>query len=145
MTGMPPKKDPLRGQKTLKVSNFLEEFEVDDIKRKVDIVELFESFGVKLSGKDGNYIGLCPFHEDHKPSLSVDRDQGLFNCFSGKCRAKGSVVDAVKNFKRHGFQRGFEVPQRMAGKLCKTHFFVCSRGKYRIGGKETIYRGRNNL
>ena len=104
MTGMPPKKDPLKGQKTLKVSNFLEEFEVDDIKRKVDIVELFESFGVKLSGKDGNFIGLCPFHEDHKPSLSVDRDQGLFNCFSGKCRAKGSVVDAVKNFKNMDFK-----------------------------------------
>jgi len=102
--GDAPRKDKLHGQKTLRVRGFLEEFEVDDIKRKVDIVELFESFGVKLSGKDGNYTGLCPFHEDHTPSLSVDREQGLFNCFSGKCKAKGSVVDAVMNFKNTDFK-----------------------------------------
>jgi len=97
-------KDRLGGKKTLNVTGFLEEFEVDDIKKKVDIVDLFESFGVKLSGKDGNYTGLCPFHEDHTPSLSVDREQGLFNCFSGNCKAKGSVVDAVMSFKNTDFK-----------------------------------------
>jgi DNA primase catalytic core len=104
MTGMPPKRDPLNGQKTLKVAGFLEEFEIDDIKKRVDIIELFESFGVKLTKSGKNYIGLCPFHDDKSPSLSVDREKGLFNCFSGKCGVSGSVVDAVMNIKNTDFK-----------------------------------------
>jgi DNA primase catalytic core len=96
--------DRLQGRKTLKVTGFLEEFEIDDIKKRVDIIELFESFGVKLTKSGKNYIGLCPFHDDKNPSLSVDREKGLFNCFSGKCGVSGSVVDAVMTFKNTDFK-----------------------------------------
>jgi len=42
--------------------------------------------------------GLCPFHDDHQPSLSVNFDDGLFHCFG--CSAKGSIFDFY--MKRHG-------------------------------------------
>ena len=80
------------GQKTLKVTGFLEEFEKDDIKKNVDIVELFAYFNVKLSKVGKNFKGLCPWHNDSKtPSLSVDQEKGLYNCFG--CGEAGDAFD----------------------------------------------------
>ncbi len=67
-------RDRLRGKKTLKVDGFLEEFEKEEVKRSVDIGGLFTSFGVKLTRKGKSYSGLCPWHDDTNPSLSVDRE-----------------------------------------------------------------------
>jgi len=60
--------DRLKGKKTLKIEGFLEEFEKDTLKGKVDIVDLFSEFGIKLSKKGKSYIGLCPWHEDKNGS-----------------------------------------------------------------------------
>lgn len=51
--------------------------EVQDI----DLVELLGILGVKLRKVGKEYMGLCPFHDDHKPSLSVNQDKGLWHCF----------------------------------------------------------------
>jgi hypothetical protein len=48
----------------------------------LDIVELIENLGVKLKKNGKEYTGLCPFHDDHKPSLSVNREKGLWHCFT---------------------------------------------------------------
>ena len=51
----------------------------------MDYRSIFESdFGIqkiKYTGKQG--LGLCPFHDDHNPSLSWQLDTGLWTCFSG--------------------------------------------------------------
>jgi DNA primase len=80
-------KDRLFGKKTLNVGGFLDEFEKDDIKRKVDIVRLFEHFGIRLKKKGKGYVGLCPWHNDKNPSLSVTRETGIYHCFS--CHESG--------------------------------------------------------
>jgi len=85
--------DRLGGVKTLKVSGFLDEFEKDEIKKSVDIISLFTTFGVSLEQKGKSYIGKCPFHDDKTPSLSVDREKGLFNCFG--CGESGDVFNFV--------------------------------------------------
>jgi len=46
-----------------------------------DLVELLDMLGIKLKKVGGEYMGLCPFHNDHKPSLSVNREKGLWHCF----------------------------------------------------------------
>ncbi|MBN1615824.1 MAG: toprim domain-containing protein, partial [Spirochaetales bacterium] len=96
------KSDRLGGRKTLKVSGFLDEFEKDEIKDKVDIVSLFASFGVELTKKGSSFVGLCPFHDDHNPSLSVDQGKGLFNCFG--CGASGDVFEVVERIKGTDFK-----------------------------------------
>lgn len=53
---------------------------------------------LKLNGKP-DALGLCPFHDDHNPSLSVNIETGLYNCLSN-CGAKGSVFDFY--MQRHG-------------------------------------------
>ncbi len=96
-------KDRLRGRKTLEVGDVLEEFEKDDIRRRVDIVDLFEYFGVVLSKKGKGYMGLCPWHKDSKtPSLSVDREKGLYNCFG--CGESGDVFTLAGKMKGIDFR-----------------------------------------
>ena len=101
-----PKRDPLKGQKTLKVTGFLEEFEKDDIKKNVDIVELFASFNVSLEKKGKNFMGLCPWHADKSPSLSVDREKGLYNCFG--CGEAGDAFDLVEKMKGVDFKEALK-------------------------------------
>jgi len=44
-------------------------------------------------------LGLCPFHDDNRPSLSVNLETGAFKCFA--CGAKGGgIVDF--HMKRYG-------------------------------------------
>lgn len=94
-------RDRLGGVKTLKVTGFLDEFEKDDIKKSVDIISLFSSFGIELTKKGKSHTGLCPFHDDANPSLSVDRDKGLYNCFG--CGESGDVFDLVCRVKGFSF------------------------------------------
>jgi putative DNA primase/helicase len=44
---------------------------------------------VKGSDQDGNYTALCPFHDDHEPSLSVNFDKGVYYCFG--CNSSGPI------------------------------------------------------
>lgn len=37
----------------------------------------------------------CPFHDDTTPSLSVNRDKGVFNCHAAGCGCRGNVLDFV--------------------------------------------------
>lgn len=45
--------------------------------------------GIRKVGK--NALVVCPFHEDHSPSLSINKETGLFHCFG--CGAAGSIFD----------------------------------------------------
>jgi DNA primase catalytic core len=94
--------DKLGGRKTLAVAGILEEFEKDEIKARVDIVALFASFGVKLSSKGKGFVGKCPWHEDKEPSLSVDREKGLYHCFG--CGESGDAFSLVEKMKGVGFR-----------------------------------------
>src|SRR4030042_1805561 len=106
-------KDRLLGRKTLKVGGFLDEFEKDDVKRRVDILKLFNDFGVTLKKKGKSYLGLCPFHEDKEPSLSVDREKGLYNCFG--CGESGDVFTLAEKMKRVPFKEALKFLQQDVG------------------------------
>lgn len=54
-----------------------------------DIVAVMATHGVTLTGHGAELKGRCPFHEDATPSLSVNREKGLWNCFG--CGASGNV------------------------------------------------------
>jgi DNA primase len=95
--------------KTLKVSGLLEEIEKDGIKDKVDIVALFGEFGVELKQKGKNFTGRCPWHPDKTPSLSVDREKGLYNCFG--CGESGDVVTLVEKMKGLSFKEALKFLQ----------------------------------
>lgn len=66
----------------------------------VDIVSVIKSF-INLQKKGQNYWGLCPFHGDKNPSLSVNSNKKIFKCFV--CGVKGNVINFVMNYKKINF------------------------------------------
>ena len=65
----------------------------------MDIVELMENVGIKLKKAGNEYLGLCPFHDDHNPSLSVNREKGVWHCFG--CGKSGDLAAFVKEWQYH--------------------------------------------
>ena len=70
--------------------------EIINIQRKVNIVDIIRDF-IPLSKKGKNYFGICPFHDDHNPSMSVSPDKQMYKCFV--CGEAGNVFNFVKNYK----------------------------------------------
>ena len=54
------------------------------IKREVSIQRLAEARGIKLTRSGKELIGLCPFHDDHSPSLNIDPAKNVWSC-KGAC------------------------------------------------------------
>jgi DNA primase len=65
----------------------------DAIKKTVDVVAVIEAHGVSLKREGKDYVGLCPFHDDKKPSLRVSPGKGLWRCMS--CEAAGNAIQFV--------------------------------------------------
>lgn len=105
--------DRLKGRKTLKVGEFLDEFEKDDIKKDVDIVGLFRHFGVELTKKGKSHVARCPWHDDKNPSLSVDQGKGLYNCFG--CGESGDIFTLTEKMKGFSFRESVDYLKEFSG------------------------------
>jgi DNA primase len=53
---------------------------LDEIRSRNDIVDIVSQY-VKLKRSGRNYMGLCPFHNEKSPSMSVSPDKKIFHCF----------------------------------------------------------------
>ena len=73
---------------------------INEIRNKVDIVDVISKY-VPLTPKGKNYFGVCPFHDDHSPSMSVSKEKQIYTCFS--CGATGNVFTFVSNYEHIGF------------------------------------------
>lgn len=73
---------------------------INEIRNKTDIVDVVSKY-VNLTKKGKNYIGVCPFHDDHSPSMSVSPEKQIFTCFS--CGATGNVFTFVSDFEHISF------------------------------------------
>lgn len=65
------------------------------IQSHANIVEVIKSY-VNLESHGKNFFGVCPFHDDHSPSMSVSPDKQIYKCFV--CGATGNVFNFVENY-----------------------------------------------
>lgn len=65
------------------------------IKQDTSIVEVVSEY-LPLTRKGNSYFGVCPFHDDKNPSMSVSDSVKMFNCFS--CNTKGDVITFVSKY-----------------------------------------------
>ncbi|MGH9608641.1 MAG: toprim domain-containing protein [Bryobacteraceae bacterium] len=82
--------------------------EIERLKREVSVQRLAEAHGVELKRHGADLIGLCPFHDDHSPSLVISPRKNLWNCL-GACRAGGSVIDWVMRAEGVSFRHACEL------------------------------------
>ncbi len=86
---------------------------IDEIKSKVDIVDLVSEAGVKLRHAGRNYTGFCPFHENkHTPAFVVWPETGTWRCF-GACNEGGDIFKFVMKKEGIDFK---EALQRLAAR-----------------------------
>jgi DNA primase len=85
---------------------------VERVRASTDIVELIgQHVALKRVGR--NWTGLCPFHPDKSPSLSVNPDRQFYHCFG--CGAGGDVFKFVQEFEKVSFPEAVESLSRRAG------------------------------
>ena len=85
---------------------------INDIRKANDIVDVISSY-VPLTKKGKNYFGVCPFHDDTNPSMSVSRDKQIYKCFS--CGASGNVFTFVMDYENVDFKEAASILARRAG------------------------------
>ena len=84
------------------------EAEIQRLKREISVERLAEARGVKLKKHGKDLIGLCPFHDDHEPSLVITPEKNLWHCL-GACQAGGSAIDWVMKAEGASFRYAVEL------------------------------------
>ena len=78
---------------------------ISRIQQANDIVDVVgEHLSLKRKGRE--MVGLCPFHDDHKPSLNVNPSKQIFKCFA--CGAGGDVVKFIQMRENLSFPQALE-------------------------------------
>lgn len=103
------------------MSAFFNESHIQQIIGSVNIVDLIGRY-VALQPKGKEFVGLCPFHDDHKPSFTVSPVKQIFKCFS--CGAGGDAIKFLMRREQMTFPEavehladavGIKLPQRRGG------------------------------
>ncbi len=84
----------------------------DEVRARLAISEVIGR-KIKLTRKGREHLGLCPFHSDRKPSLTVSDEKGFYHCFS--CQAHGDVFDFVMETEGLNFREALEQLAGLAG------------------------------
>lgn len=82
--------------------------ELERLKADVSLVRLVEAAGIALRRHGADVVGLCPFHDDHEPSLVISPRKNLWHCH-GACGAGGSVIDWVMRAEGVSFRHAVEL------------------------------------
>ena len=73
---------------------------IQEVKDKADIVDVISEH-VVLKKKGKEFVGICPFHDDSKPSMTVSPSKQFYYCFS--CGAGGNSIKFLMEFTRNNF------------------------------------------
>ena len=93
---------------------------VTEIKARLSIEELVGSY-TQLTKKGRNFVGLCPFHNDSKPSMLVSPDKGIAYCFP--CQKGGDIFSFYQLIENVDFPQALrELAERTGVKIEKTSF-----------------------
>ena len=86
--------------------------EINNIRSSVDIVEVISRY-IPLTQKGKNYFGICPFHDDHSPSMSVSKEKQIYTCFT--CGATGNVFRFIQDYENVSFKEALKIVADFAG------------------------------
>ncbi|MFH1530104.1 MAG: DNA primase [Pseudomonadota bacterium] len=85
---------------------------IPQLLERVNLVDII-SQDIRLKQNGNNWVGLCPFHSDNKPSFSVSPSKGLYYCFG--CQAGGNALSYMKEARGFSFVESVQELAQMAG------------------------------
>ena len=86
--------------------------QINLIREKSDIVDVISSY-IPLTPRGKNYFGVCPFHDDNHPSMSVSKEKQIYKCFS--CGASGNVFQFIQDYEHVSFNESLQILAKRAG------------------------------
>ena len=90
----------------------IDDLTINEIRNSLDIVDVISSY-LPLTAKGKNFFGICPFHDDKHPSMSVSREKQIYTCFS--CGATGNVFKFISDYENISFIESVKKCADMAG------------------------------
>ena len=88
---------------------------IDEIKSRIDVVDIVSEAGVKLRHAGKNYTGFCPFHDNKKtPAFVVWPESGTWRCF-GQCNEGGDIFKFVMKHENLEFKEALNKLAARAG------------------------------
>jgi DNA primase len=85
----------------------------ETVRSHTDIVGLIgEAIGLQARYGGREFVGLCPFHDDHNPSLRVYPDRQTFRCWS--CKTGGDCFTFIMEREKVSFPEALEILARRA-------------------------------
>ena len=85
---------------------YIKDEELNAIREQADIVDIISDY-LSLKQRGKNFLAVCPFHDDHSPSLVVSRERQMFNCFT--CRTGGNVFTFIMKYENVGFVEAVKI------------------------------------
>ncbi len=86
--------------------------QINEIREKADIVSIISSY-ISITKKGKNYFAVCPFHDDHNPSMSISPEKQIYKCFV--CGASGNVFSFVKDYENVSFMEAVSIVAKNIG------------------------------
>ena len=80
--------------------------DVEELKAKLDIVEVVSGYVSLKPASAGSFKGLCPFHSEKSPSFNVRSAPAFYHCFG--CGAGGDVYKFIQEIEHVGFTEAIE-------------------------------------
>lgn len=74
--------------------------DINAIRKRADLVEIIQRY-LPVIKKGKNFSAVCPFHDDHDPSLSIAPDKQIYKCFV--CGAGGNVFTFIRDYEKITF------------------------------------------
>ncbi len=100
---------------------------VSRVQQANDIVDVIgEHVSLKKRGRE--MVGLCPFHDDHRPSMNVNADKQIFKCFA--CGAGGDVLKFVQMRENLTFPQAIQRLAQRAGIKLKPPTTAKTKGRH---------------
>ncbi|MGN7612838.1 CHC2 zinc finger domain-containing protein [Magnetococcales bacterium HHB-1] len=95
---------------------------LSEIKRRVDLVDYIQRSGDTVLKPNGEtMVGLCPFHNDTKPSFHVYHNpEPHFKCFGNGCGESGDIIDYIRKIYGVSFQEAVKEAADLAGVILDT-------------------------
>lgn len=87
--------------------------DIEEIKSKLDIVDVIASYVPDLKKAGANYKACCPFHSEKTPSFTVNPSLQIFKCFG--CGKAGDVIKFIEEVEHTDFTDALKIAAEKAG------------------------------
>ena len=112
------------------------DFDVKDrVKQATDVVDLIGSV-ISLRRQGSGYVGLCPWHEDTRPSFQVNPARQSWACWV--CDLRGDVFNFMMKYEGVEFREALRLLAERAGIPLTSHYKKVAKGSK--DDKDTLYK-----